>query len=274
MEIMRRTASAIIIITIFLISTPCLCGQFFSDDFDDYADTPLNHGWTTMGSQVSVVNTDGHNGTRGILVTYNQKGYDQYVFNKNISSLSLSEIYVRFYFKVDDPSGGCKFIKFFGVRDGDNYANTTFMINYTRGTLYEISYGDGSTISNDTQVVIRYSGEHTDANVSVSVSEGEFDPDDDEWHCFEVYMKYNDNDQRNGAYKVWIDGQLWVSATNVKNRHNDNSKIIDRVELAGYTHENLEHTWYLWYDNVVFSDEHIGPLTTHTGIVSSGVSFN
>ncbi len=242
-------------------ATIAAAGIIFEDNFDGYSDSPLNHGWSVMGSQVAATTTGGFKGTRGIEITYNSPGYGNFVFNKNIADLKLNGMYVRFYFKVDNPSGGSKFMKFFGVRNGDNYANTTFAINYFGSNLYEISYGDGQGISNDTASVIRYAGNVvSDDKVKVLVAKGPFDPRDGRWHCFETYMRYNNNDQRNGEYKVWIDGGLWVHATNVKNRNDLNSLFFDRVELGGYTHNNWSHTWHLWYDNVVFSDQYIGPV--------------
>jgi hypothetical protein len=213
-------------------ATTAIAGIIFEDNFNGYSDSPLNHGWSVMGSQVTPANTGGFNNTRGIKITYNHQGYGDFVFNKNIASLKLQEMHVRFYFKVDNPSGGSKFMKFFGIRNKNNYANTTFMIQYWNSTLFEISYGNGSSITNDTQAVIRYAGDKiSDNKVKVLVAKGPYDPRDGKWHCFEVYMRYNDNSQRNGEYKVWIDGVLWVHATHVKNRNDLNSPYFGRVEL-------------------------------------------
>ncbi len=232
----------------------------FQDDFDGYSDSPANHGWG-VSSNISMVDDQGVNGSRCAMVTYNCSGTSPYWFGVNVSSFNRNALYVRFYFKVDDPSGGCKFLKLFGKRDQpEGYANTTLAINYYNSLLYEISYGDGSGTTNDTQTIIRYAGKHSDSNVNVLVAEGPFDPRDGKWHFYEFYMKYSDDGKRNGEYKVWIDGQLRVHAVNVKNRHDDNSNEFDSVQLANYCHSNWSHTWHLWYDNVVIADEYIGPF--------------
>jgi hypothetical protein len=232
----------------------------FQDDFDGYSDSPANHGWG-VSSNISMVNGQGVNESRCAMVTYVRSGTSPYWFGVNVGDLNRNALYIRFYFKVDDPSGGCKFLKLFGKqKQPEGYANTTVAIKYTSSLLYEISYGNGGGTTNDTQTVIRYAGEHSDSNVNVLVAEGPFDPRDGKWHSYEFYMKYNDDGKRNGEYKVWIDGQLRVHAVNIKNRHDDNSNEFGSVQLANYCHSNWEHTWNLWYDNVVIADEYIGPL--------------
>jgi len=232
----------------------------FQDDFDGYTDSPGNHGWG-ISSNISLQPSGGMNNSQCVMVTYDRPGTPPYWFGRNVSDENLQEIYVRFYFKVDDPSGGCKFLKLFGKENSpQGYANSTFAINYFSGQLSEVSYGDGSGVSNDTQHVIRYNGSHTDSNVSIVNSSDTFDPRDGKWHCFEANMKYNDNGKRNGHYRVWIDGKLRLYANNVKNRNDLNSLFFGSVQLANYCHSNWEKTWHLWYDNVIIADQYIGPL--------------
>ena len=233
----------------------------FQDDFDSYSDSPGNHGWGTS-SNISLQTSGGINNSHCVMVTYDRSGTSPYWFGVNVANENLSEIYVRFYFRVDDPSGGCKFLKLFGVRSGDSYANTTYHLNYWGGILYDIQYGDGSGIVNDCAVAIRYNGAHNDQNVTILKSTDAFDPRDGKWHCFEAHMKYNDNGQRNGIYRVWIDGELRIHATNVRNRNDMNSRFFESVQLANYCNDNWSHVWHLWYDNVVIADEYIGPLNS------------
>jgi hypothetical protein len=230
----------------------------FQDDFN-YTGSPTAHGWNAIGSRIAVVSGGVTNNAAE--VTYSSSGTSYYAFSKNIQSFNKSAIYVRFYFKADTPSGGCKFLKLFGVSGGSGiYANTTFAINYYSGTLQEISYGPGDSTANDTQATIGYGGSHTDSAVSVPTHLGSITVANRGWHCFEIYMKYNDDNQRNGEYKVWYDGALQVHATNVKNRHNSDPKVFKSIDLANYCHSNWSQTWHLWFDNVVISDSYIGPI--------------
>ena len=244
-------------ILIFFYITTANAEIVFQDDFDSYSTTIT--GWS-IGDNISLQQNGGINNSKCAHISYTREGTSPYWFSRNISDQNLNEIYVRFYFKVDDPSGGCKFLKLFGkINSPSGYANTTFMINYFNSTLYEISYGAGG-IENDTADVIRYSGYTTDSRVSVLEASGPFDPRDGAWHCFEAHIKYNDNGQRNGIYQVWVDGELYVHATNVVNRNDLNSMFFASVDLANYSSSALTHSWNLWYDNVVISTTPIGCL--------------
>ncbi|RKY37203.1 MAG: hypothetical protein DRP78_01645, partial [Candidatus Omnitrophota bacterium] len=237
----------------------------FEDDFDSYMDSPENHGWG-IGSNVAITETEGRNGSRGIMVTYNTSGTSPYWFGKNINAEQLGDIYVRFYFKAHDPEyagtedayyGGCKFLKIFGSHDGEGYANTTWAINYNHPMIREVSYGDGSGLDNDCQCIIRFAGSHTDPEVVVHTTSTDYSLVDNQWHCFEAYFKYNTNGNSDGEYQVWIDGSTVVHATNVKNRNDLNAAYFNAVHFANYSHYNT-HTWYLYYDDIVFADNYIG----------------
>ena len=260
------------IVLIFVVVFLC-CGKtlnaqiLFEDNFDGYSDSPENHGWG-MSSNVSVTDTGGLNGSRGIVVTYNTSGTGPYWFGKNVNDEQLNNIYVRFYFKVHDPEyagtedayyGGCKFLKIFGSHDGEGYANTTWGINYDNPIIREVSYGNGSGLKNDCQCVIRFAGSHTDLEVVVNTISSDYHLVDDEWHCFEAHFKYNTNGNRDGEYQVWIDGNTVVHATNVKNRYDLNAAYFNAIHFANYSHYNT-HTWYLYYDDIVFADSYIGPI--------------
>lgn len=250
---------SILAISIFLCM-PSFAGVIFQDNFDEYTNTIT--GWSQVASSVTLDKTGGIKKSQCARVNYTGEGTGPYWFSYNISSHHLSDIYVRFYFKVDNPSGGCKFLKLFGHKDSTNgaYANTTFMIDYTKGELYDISYGDGSTLANDCQDVITYKGTSTDSNISILKYTDTFDPRDGKWHSFEAHIKYNDNGQRNGVYQVWIDGKLWLYATNIKNRNDLDPKYFNSVDLANYCSRYFEHSWNLWYDDVVISTDPIGPF--------------
>ena len=135
-------------------------------------------------------------------------------------------------------------------------------MNYYSNTLNDVQYGGGDGLSNDGQRIIRFNGTRSDENVTIHKSTGEFDPRDGKWHCFEAHMKYNDNGQRNGIYRVWIDGEMRLHAANVKNRNDLNSRFFESVQLANYCHSNWSHLWHLWFDDVVIADEPIGPIGT------------
>lgn len=263
---MKKLILFLSLLSIFvLLPTAYGAQMYFQDDFE-YSDSIGNHGWGSPDSNIEQMSSGGLNNSGCIRVRYDHKGTPGYWLGVNVSALNLSDIYVRFYFKRTSwVEGGCKFLKIFGKsNDPQGYANTSFQLNYSGGDLFEVSYGAGYAYANDTQSVIRYRGDHSDESVVVHTSKGTFDPPDDRWVCFEAHIKYNTNGNRDGEYQVWIDGTLWLNATNIVNRNDANSQYIRSVDLANYTHP-WSDTWYLWYDSIVISDSYIGPLDVNAG---------
>lgn len=164
---------------------------------------------------------------------------------------------------------GLKFLKIFGQSPvNGNYANTTFALDYTGGdpgSMYQVSFGDGSTVGNDTGNVINFDGTYpawigrsygkavlsTPQKASFgSVKWGT------SWHHFQMRVKFNSgttsaNEVNDGAYYVAIDGNVYVNATGLFNRNPSNGPI-DRVELFGWS-QNGASPFEIWYDNVKIS---------------------
>ena len=252
----------LVFISLSLCSTINLHARIiFQDDFENGL-----AGWA-LGSNVSIAEFGGADGMKCAKVVYNCSGTGPYWFSHSVSTENVSELWIRFNFKRDCLSGsglgGCKFLKLFGKQDTpEGYANTTFAINGFSASLYEISYGNGEGILNDTQMTIGYRGTKTDPEVIIEYSSASFMPQNNRWHNFEIHMKYNDTGQRNGIYEVWIDSNPWLRAVNIKNRHDSNSNEFRSVDLANYSNSNpvpyLE--WHLYYDNIIISTERISGI--------------
>jgi hypothetical protein len=249
------------IVLIPLFYAPAFAQIIFQDNFDQYSSTIT--GWKT-GSQVYLEKSGGVNGSQCVRVNYTGQGTAQYVLSKMVGQHNLQEIYVRFYFKLGpNASGGAKFLKLFGKTNSPSgYANATFALQYASNRLMEVSYGRGTGTVNDTQDVIRYDGSmKTDYAVAQHTSSSAFSPTIGKWHAYEAHIRYNDDNQRNGIFRVWIDGQLKVHATNLTNRHNSNSKFFDEVGLGNYgANGKTNVNWNLYYDEVVISRQYIGPI--------------
>jgi hypothetical protein len=258
----QKLIAFLIVIVIFAInhSTPACARIIFQDNFDHH-DSSIT-GWIT-GAQVYLEKSGGVNNSQHVRVNYTHQHTLPYVFSKLIGEHNLTEIYVRFYFKVGpNAEGGSKFLKLFGKRDDPiGYANTTFTMQYETNRIFEASYGRGTKTVNDTQDYIRFNGKQTDPAVTINTYTSHFSPTIGYWHCFEVHMRYNDDNRRNGIYRVWIDGRLRVHATNVINRHNSNSRFFGEVALGNYgAHGKSDVDWNLHYDELVISTQYIGPM--------------
>lgn len=260
---------------LFLLSAPALASEtlVFQSDFDSGF---VN--WDHLGAWSLVTPGYGDNG-QAAQVTYDISGsknsqLENYYLEKNLSWDYMNEVFVEFDFKVDYEAGhqaygGCKFLKIFGVRYHDNnYANVTFSMNYyDKNELKEVHYGGGdptgTQTARDSQSTIRYNGTlggvHYDEPVILTKTESY--SHDNEWHRFKAYMRYNDDGQANGEYKVWIDDALRLHAINIINRHMNNDPFIWKVHFGDYNGaaQSPFEPWHLTIDNVVISKPAVAP---------------
>jgi len=175
------------------------------------------------------------------------------------------EVYVEFSAKMPKEKQGLKFLKIFGG------ANTTFGLDYTgvssgKGTLHQVSFGDGTTVNNDTQNVINFDGTYPSwigrsygkAVIKTPEKKG-FTAEEwgDEWHHFRFKVKFNsatknsDNtytEINDGEYYVEIDGKVYVDATGLLNRHPSNGPIT-KVALLDWA-QNVDKSFEIYYDNL------------------------
>lgn len=252
---------SILFIGLFIwTATTAVAGVLFEDDFED---GDLS-GWST-GSDVSILSSGGVDNSKCVRISYSSHGTSVHEFTHNISSLNLGEVYVRFDYKVvNQPLGGAKFLKLMGSGCcEDPYANSTFMINYWSGKLERVAYGAGGD-QRDTQNYINYTQDQSssfDSQVNLVTTTDKIPVANTGWHSFEIHMKYNTDGNRDGMYRVWHDGNIVLHADNVDNR---GSGVIPRkfgyLLLGNYSHDVgvRAHTWYLYYDNVIISNEYIG----------------
>jgi hypothetical protein len=199
---------------------------------------------------------------------FDMKPYDTY------------EVYVEFHAKMPKAKEGIKFLKIFGG------ANTTFGLDYTgistgKGSMYQVSFGDGTTTQNDTQNVINFNSAHPQwigrsygtAVVETPEKKGWTAEDwGDSWHHFRFKIKFNSvettggviKEIHDGAYYVEIDGKVFVNATGLLNRHPSNEPIR-KVAFLDWS-QNISEPFEIWYDNIRITlggfDESNRPVTT------------
>lgn len=233
----------------------------FSDNFDGYADSPANHGWS-MGSSVSVVESGCRSG-RCVKIAYVNEGTSAYVFQRSIST---PEIWVRFYFKMSNHAnpggGGFKFLKLFGSRTLNSYANATFGPDYNNGILGGVLCGDGVFLENDTNIVYRFNGNISGTpqgplTILNYTSSYDMPSNQNVWHSFEVHVKFNTDGIADGEYQVWIDGVDWYHVKGVKNRNDANVRNFVTLSLGDYGRGGA---FDIYYDDVAYGNAYIGPI--------------
>jgi len=184
--------------------------------------------------------------------------------------LKTEDIYVEFWAKMPSQyKGGCKFLKVFGERSSaNNYADTTIATDYTGadfGSIRQISFGDGTTVTNDSQNVININGTNLawmgrsyGSSVVETPQSSDFPSSawGTAWHHFRIHVKFNDgttsqNEVANGEYYLEIDGKVYVDATGLYNRNPANGPI-DRIQLFGWAQTDPQ-PFQLWYEDIRIS---------------------
>ena len=82
------------------------------------------------------------------------------------------------------------------------------------------------------------------------------------WYCFEMMVKANTPEQRDGRIAFWLDGRLIADFPNLRLRETDTLKI-DRFSIDLHVGSNTLAPARKWYDNVVAATSYIGPMMTN-----------
>ena len=187
----------------------------------------------------------------------------------NVLALNTEDIYIEFWAKMPDVKYGLKFLKIFGQRlTPTNYADTTIAANYAggdNGSIYQVSFGDGSESSNDSTAVIWLDGSHQS---SIGRSFGtalvqtpqmsDFASSDwgTGWHHFRVHIEFNSgtslqNEVPDGEVYLEIDGKVYVNATGLYNRNPTNGPI-QSIGFFGWSQAGTQ-PFQVWYDDIRIS---------------------
>ncbi len=237
---------------------------------------PSTNGWgfgAQQGGQVSIsADTSlNHNGSKGsIRGVYPKPGTGGvYIWGGlDIAALNLRDIYIEFYAKMPNAKYGVKFLKVFGQRvsgAGEHYANTTFLLDYTGvdyAGMWGFGFGDGTTVGNDAQNVVKFNGENRDwigrsqGVAIINTPQGKFWPSSawgSEWHHFRFHLKFNsgttkENEVPDGAVYVEIDGKVYADVKNIFNRHYLN-KPIQNISIFDWS-QGGSVPFELWYDDI------------------------
>ncbi len=264
---MKRLIIATILLVYF--GSPCIGAEIWRDSFDGYANIEaVDVMWAAVGGKISLIEGAEAYGGSGkcLLWTYDSQGTAPYELTRLITQ-ETSDLYVQFKFKIEErgqsePRGGIKFLKMFGVVGGDsNYANCTMNlgdVSDTYPSIHSVHYGPGTGTANDTQVAVflftpGYAGE--DPYAIYTMQTERFYPTQGHWHTTELRCKYNTDGNRDGEFAVWVDGELRMRATNIKNRHDDNTPIWDHLSLGDYGNAYADMLFYV--DDVIVSDTYI-----------------
>jgi hypothetical protein len=232
----------------------------FSDDFT--SGSP-DAGWTNYGAQNGGTLAVASNAWKGVMAAGVN---DTTVYaTKNIAALNLSDIYIQFRAKMPASKHGIKFCKIFGQDDG-TYANCTFGLNFTgidNGGMLGVGFGDGAgsnTTNDNTNEIFFDSARSSSPGRAPSPTilrpmDADFASTDwgTDWHTFRLRVKFNSgttalNEVADGAFYVEIDGNVYLNATGLFNRHYSNPPISS-VGIWNFTQGTPPSNFELWYDD-------------------------
>lgn len=267
-----------LLVAILLVLLPMAVNAavHYDEDLDDYADKSAAESgpWDgTSSSRITLASGAEALGGTGKCwkIDWTSSGGTIYL-QLPLASLQKSAIYIRYYYKRGgEINANSKMLKVHGIRNGEtSYSNFTLSCGYVGGFTC-VSVGNGLGPSNDSQCVYRYNGatpscigsgtitNYTSANLADIVYDGN-------WHCIEVYCKYNTNTgstlNNDGEFALWVDsedGTPTYRVTGINMRHPDNSMYFSSVSFGDWADSNYLG-FYDYFDNIVISDSYIGPL--------------
>lgn len=183
--------------------------------------------------------------------------------NFNVGPLELFDVYIQLRAKFIDPHS-VKFVKVHGIEVGPNYSNTTYGLGMS-GTMSQVSFGDGSAEANDTANVINLSGSdpswvgrsYPDTAVILTPQMSSFTGfSDGDWHDIKIHHKFNsgttaEDEVADGEYYVEIDGDVYVDATGLFNRH-PASAAVEYIAFGDWAQGN-DYAFTVFFDDIKIS---------------------
>jgi hypothetical protein len=237
---------------------------------------PSNSGWSfgaIRGASLKVQSTSSPAATdvRDLEGTYPVAGAGGwYVWaHYSVATLHTEDIYLEFWAKMPAAKEGCKFVKIFGERStstGD--ADATIPTDYTGadyGGIWQVAFGDGTALRNDSQNNINLSGVNphsigrsfgTAKVLTPQMSSFSSADWGTAWHHFRIHIKFNSgttsqNEVPDGEFYLEIDGKVYVDATDLYDRNPANGPI-DYIEFFGWAQKDPQ-PFQLWYDDIRIS---------------------
>jgi hypothetical protein len=221
-------------------TTGLFADGFESGDFSQWTGVS-----TTSGETATVVSNVLYDGSYGARFTTNGGGGTEraYIY-KNIDP--QSELYVRTYVNIADGL----------PLDADT----------NRFNL--ISFMNGATILANMGVIRNNGVDVWDIYSSVGIFYANSGPSMDQWYCVEFYIKTDPDLADQATLSVWVDGQLILTQTGLNIGGTVNSVRTELVFVSGIT-----HTLDVYSDNIVISNNYIGPESTNNVPVVGGVAL-
>ena len=260
--------ATVFVAVLFIVPTLSQAATLVNLDFNNGSWSPLTKdSWWTYQS------TGGVGGSGAMRLEYSVAGDPNKYLTFNADPYDTDDYWIEFNVKATgaNPTGGSKFIKFFGKNaSGDtthSHNNMTVGLEYGNMLQSRVSYY-GDTLCSDTWGgPIAYpasqclpSSTWLKKGSSINILGGS-------WGHYKVHVKRADSGTRNGETQVWWNGNEISHITNQNSNPTSiaNSNEFYKIVFGSYNHalNFTGGTWYLWIDNLyIGTTEKSGGSTT------------
>jgi len=249
----------IAVFAVLLLALPTLshAATIVNHDFNNSTFGPLSH-----GSYWTIQSTGGVGNTPAARLEYSVAGYSNKVLGLGLSSYASNQFWIEMDVKMQGtPSGGSKFIKFFGSNTTHSQNNMTLGLEYESNLQKRVAY------YGDTLCTAGYDGKNGGSCTPTYVyTSGSIDMRGGSWGHYKAWVKRADPGVKNGEVKVWWNGTLRAHITKMdSNPLGGSTPFFSNMEFGSYNHAAAFNgsTWYLWMDNIyVGTTEKSGGSTT------------
>jgi hypothetical protein len=220
--------------------------------------------WAGMGkgSYWTIQQTGGVGNSPAARVEYSVAGTAGKALVQKVSDYKSNQYWIEMDVKIQNqPSGGCKFIKFFGSSSTHSQNNMTLGLDYYGNIQKRVAYHQDTlcTAGYDSKI----GGSCTAPSFKFTSSA--IDMRGGSWGHYKAWVKRADPGVKNGEVKVWWNGNLKAHITNMdSNRSGTSTPYFDKIEFGGYNHGAAFNgsTWYLWIDNLYLGTTEKGGTST------------
>lgn len=150
------------------------------------------------------------------------------------------------------------------VAAGTWYPNTIYQAGYTSGyathQIYTAKVTHTSAADNEPGVGANWR-QYWDLVGTVTSYSAPFYSGDG-WHFYEYRVKHNTDNNFDGEFAMWLDGQQKISVTGMRNRNNVNAMDWNSASLVNHVENPPLSPYQIYFDDIKTSDTYIPYAST------------
>mgnify|MGYP004702894625 CR=1 FL=1 len=224
-----------------------LSSLIWEDDFEDELNLNTKYEDVSING-LSVTQEDAFDGKYSLEQKYTQGQVDAGWICKVNNQGYPDHIFMRWYHKFEDGFEG--------------FPPKMARIRHRDRQTWKTSYAVHCWITNEGEVVLDVSAKNSSqANsagyLPIARSGFKLNENTGNWVCFEMEVKLNSPETKDGLYRLWINDELRIERLNVDLRGNTSEKI-NELMLDCYWNNGSPRAQSRFYDDFVISENKIG----------------